>query len=142
MAAYLLALLVVSGANPPDVTGTNPLKLIHDELPNGELVREDYVPQPGDIVLFQTGHVAARVLCHLILCGQATHVGIVVTRADGTLGILETPTVGANVAINDLADQIHHYNGAVWVRRRTQNITRNQSERLSKFAQAQVGKPY
>ncbi|MFM7151779.1 MAG: hypothetical protein ACKO23_18280, partial [Gemmataceae bacterium] len=67
---------------------------------------------------------------------------IVVTRADGTLGILETPTVGSAVAINDLADQIHQYNGAVWVRKRTQPLTRDQSERLSKFAQAQVGKPY
>jgi hypothetical protein len=96
----------------------------------------------GDLILFKTGNVVSNLLCHLVLCGGVTHTGIVVARPDGGLVLLETPTVGARVALSDIGPRLESYKGTVWVRRRCAALTPEQSHQLTAFAWTQAGKKY
>jgi hypothetical protein len=101
-----------------------------------------YEPQPGDIVLFRSSRIISNVLCHAVLCGGATHSAMVVPRKDGSLALLETPYVGAPVALSEIVPALQKYRGRIWVRRRKAPLTEQQACNLSAFAHEQEGKKY
>jgi hypothetical protein len=101
-----------------------------------------YDPQPGDIVLFRSSRIISNVLCHVVLCGGATHSAIVATRKDGSLALLETPYVGAPVTLSDIVPALQQYRGRIWVRRRKTPLTEPQACNLTAFAHEQEGKKY
>lgn len=126
--------------------------LPHAEPPcpaGGEVIpcawREDgkgYVPQVGDLIFFRKDWLPTNVLYYVPLFGGPTHVGLIVSKPDGTLALLETPTIGSEVEFCDIFDRLQCYKGRMWVRRRCKPVTKEQSEWLTAFACAQHGKPY
>ncbi len=101
-----------------------------------------YEPQPGDLLLFRSSRIISNVLCHAVLCGGATHSAIVIVKKDGTLGLLETPYVGAPVTITEIVPRLQEYRGRIWVRRHKTPLTAEQSCNLTAFAYEQEGKSY
>jgi hypothetical protein len=102
---------------------------------------DSYDPQPGDIILYLTYGPLRRVGAHA-LCGGASHAAIVVPRSTGGVALLETPTVGSSVQLNNVKNELRGYWGTLKVRRRHTPMTAEQWMRLQAFAEMQVGKPY
>ena len=82
-----------------------------------------------------------RAAYFLTFSGTTTHVGLVVARCDGSLGILEA-TPGHPVQVYDIRNRVYDYPGAVGVRRRITPVTPEQCAQLTAFSGAQVGKSY
>ncbi|MFN4258911.1 MAG: hypothetical protein ACK4RK_06405 [Gemmataceae bacterium] len=102
-----------------------------------------WCPQPGDLVLYRNNSRLQIALYRLLGAGtEATHVGIVVQRPDGTLGILEAPGQRYPVLISNIDSRLHAYSGDIWVRRLRQPLSVEQSARLTEFACAQEGKRF
>ena len=107
---------------------------------------EVYVPQPGDIYLTTDHLLLAKVGHRLALSGPPHHSGIVFTRPDGTLAMLEAgPFNGLWVETLDLMSVLNgheKYQEKVWVRRRRIPLTPEQSAALTAWATAQDGKRF
>jgi len=113
-----------------------------DEDPSGAV--EPYVPQAGDIFLatdrckiIQAGHFLAT-------SGAPHHSGIVITRADGSMGLLESgPFNCLHVVIGDLQENLekHETRGEkIWIRRRRTPLSPAQNAEMTAWAMRQEGK--
>lgn len=97
---------------------------------------------PGDIVLYRRRNIPQNLLYRLFLSGGMTHVGIVVARPDGSLGLLEAVGVRYPVVISDLRSRLCYFDGPVYVRRRCVPLRPDQSARLTAFACGAEGKRF
>jgi hypothetical protein len=109
------------------------------------LPAEPYTPQPGDLFLAVTPDFIMRVGHHLAGAGDPHHSGIVFSRPDGTLAVLEAGPLNTLVVTGwDLQDHLRTYEAKerLWIRRRKTPLTPEQSAKLTAFCSAQVGKPF
>lgn len=111
--------------------------------PDKTLTSKRYVPQAGDIVLFDD-HDAEQARRYR-RCGTdgPLHAGIVIRREDGSFATLEAGVKGVlKVFLVDLHTRLREYDGTVLVRRLRTPLNGDQSKQLADFAAAQEGKPY
>jgi hypothetical protein len=104
-----------------------------------------YVPQPGDIVLYDDFNPFFHFAFWVARTAPPTHVAIVIARENGGSALLELTgprVLTARVAIIDVEPRLAHYPGVIMVRRLRQPLTAEQSRELTRFAQAQVGKGF
>ncbi len=96
-----------------------------------------YEPQPGDLLLLNAGERLFRASYYLTGSGPPTHSGLVFRLPDGSLGFLEGG-IGLQLAveISPLAQRLPEYFGDIYVRRRRQPLTKEESEKLTAFALA------
>jgi hypothetical protein len=109
------------------------------------LPAEEYVPQPGDIMLRLDPSRFWRVTHYMALAFDPNGSGIVVPRRDGSLAILEAgPNDTLWVRRMGLFKHLKGYHdmGRVWIRRRKVPLTECQSRRLMEFAEAVDGKEF
>src|SRR6185437_16836642 len=107
------------------------------------VVREGYVPQPGDLVFYSSDKMRQLFFYALAHTGKPYHSGIVVNLPDGRPALLEAgPYDFINVYLMDLLPRLRTHEGAIWVRRRRTPLTADQSARLTRFALAQTGKHF
>lgn len=105
--------------------------------------REPYLPQPGDIVLYEHESLRTRFLYTLARTGKPYHSGLVVKLPDGRPAILEAgPYDYLHVYLMDALPRMRSHEGAVWVRRRRVPLTPEESARLTAFALEQTGKRF
>jgi hypothetical protein len=106
-----------------------------------------YVPREGDLVFYDDHNPLWLVLFIMARAGEPTHMGIVVKKIDGALGVLEAgPDDKIFVTLKDVGPRLHQfrrdYAGTITIRRCKTALAPKQSAALTRFAQAQVGKPY
>jgi hypothetical protein len=105
---------------------------------------EPYRPQPGDIFLATDAARWVRIGHSLAGSAGVHHSGIMFLRADGRPALLEAgPFHRFHVEASDPVEQMQKYEACgdrVWIRRRAQPLTAEQSARLTAFAEGQVGK--
>jgi hypothetical protein len=96
-----------------------------------------YQPKAGDILLMSNTTPFWTVLYRLAFTGRPGHGGIIITMADGRLGVLEA---GFNdttwTRITPLAYRLAQYPGSIWIRQRLTPLTPVQDARLTAFALA------
>jgi hypothetical protein len=104
-----------------------------------------YVPQPGDIVMSADGSIFWKLMHNLAGTSHPTHSMIVFAYPDGKLGILEGgPHDTLKCRTLDALPHLLSYEkeGRVWVRRRAEPLTVEQSRRLTEFALAADGRRF
>jgi hypothetical protein len=104
-----------------------------------------YHPQPGDIFL-ATDHLFWAKISHRFgITGAPQHSGIVVTKRDGQLALLEAgPFNTLHVRVHDLIPALTKYaeTDRVWIRPRRVPLTAEQNCRLTAFAEAVDGRRF
>jgi hypothetical protein len=133
-----LLLLLLAGA-PVPCEGSPPEGAACSEAASSQ---QAYAPQPGDLLLFRTRSLLINVAYFAACSGGATHCGLVVRRPDGSLGMLEAPGTRYPAMLSDIPSRLDFYDGRVWVRRRRIPLTQAESDCLTAFACAQLGKPF
>ncbi len=104
---------------------------------------EPYVPQAGDIVLFDDTGIVWKLLDAIACTLPPDHAGLVVAMPDGRLTVLESgPDAHPRVHLLDLAARLHSFKGRIYIRRLSCPLTPEQSARMTEFALAQEGKRY
>lgn len=104
-----------------------------------------YQPQAGDIVLYDDFNRFHHFLFKLASTAGPLHTGMIIARPDGTPGLFELTgpkVITAKVAILDVEPRFKSYPGDVMVRQLREPLTEDQSQALTRFAQAQVGKGF
>jgi hypothetical protein len=104
-----------------------------------------YLPQPGDIMVYTDNNIFWEITHDLAGAFQPHGSGIVVQRPDGSLGILEAgPNDTLWVRVLDMLPHLREYEsrGPVWVRKRKEPLTPEQSARLTEWAVRQEGKRF
>jgi hypothetical protein len=104
-----------------------------------------YVPQPGDVMLATDDGKFWAITHDLALAFEPHNSGIVVARADGSLGVLEAgPNDTLVVGISPLLPHLKEYadKGPVWIRKRKTPLTPEQCAALTDFAERQNGKRF
>lgn len=104
---------------------------------------EPYVPQEGDIVLFDDHCRWATLLYQCIGTGGPLHAALVFQRPDGTPALLEAgPFFVQKVLVWEIAPRFYTYDGSIVVRQLRTPLTAEQSKALTEFCLAQEGKSY
>ena len=108
---------------------------------------EPYVPQPGDVVLFDDYAWHWLVLYHMVGSAPPTHSGIIVRLPNGQLALLESGPddcrlVGPYVALLGLEQRLPGFKGTLYIRRLRQPLCPEQCANLTAFALSQLGKRY
>ncbi len=102
-----------------------------------------YAPREGDLVFYDDHSIAWTILFAWAGTGPPLHMGIMVKRADGSLGVLEAgPDDTVWVDIIDAAKRLKAFKGTITIRRCKTMLSTEKSVALTKFATAQDGKPY
>jgi hypothetical protein len=102
-----------------------------------------YLPREGDLIFYDDHSLVWTVLFAWAGTGPPLHMGIVVRRPDGSLGVLEAgPDDTIKVDIIGLQKRFKEFQGTITVRRCKTVLTKEKSAALTKFATAQNGKPY
>jgi hypothetical protein len=110
-------------------------------------ISSDYCPREGDLVFMSTAAPLRTAAYIAFRTGHPLHMGMIVRHTDGTLGVLETGGGESKVTTirpidERFAEHVSQYRNAVlWVRRIDRPLTEEESQRLTAFAEAQVGKP-
>jgi hypothetical protein len=139
-------LVVLALGSPPPQQAIRPSFLFHMEAQPHRAPRlhgQRYVPQPGDLVLFDDHNYWVTKVYRC--CGTAgpLHAGLVFRQADGTAAILEAGTNAVQkVFVFPLDNRLHHFHGTILIRRLRTALTPEQSHRLTAFCLAQEGKGY
>ena len=98
---------------------------------------EPYEPQPGDLLFFDDHAWSWQICFYMAGAHRPMHAGIVVRLPDGGLAALEA---GYNdtmwIETIPLAGRLPKFKGAIWVRRRAEPLTEEQSAKLTEFALA------
>jgi hypothetical protein len=102
-----------------------------------------YVPQPGDFMLATDNKIFWKITHNLAGTGHPHHTGVVFTKPNGCLAVLEAGPHDT-IYIRNL-DWYPHFRcyedkGLIWVRQRKVPLTPEQSACLTEFAMAQEGK--
>jgi hypothetical protein len=106
---------------------------------------QPYVPQPGDLLLYDDFNPFYHFAFWVAHTAPPTHSAIVIAREDGSSASLELTgprVLTAKVCLVDVEPRLAHYPGIVMVRRLRQPLTAEQSRELTRFAHAQVGKSF
>lgn len=130
--------LVENTTGPTDVV----VRLLDPCGPRTSAAVRVYHVQAGDLILYRQRNLAQNALYALFRSAGATHVGIVVHRPDGSLGLLEAIGPGRPVVISDIPSRLAYFNGPVWVRPRHHPLTTAQDGQLTAFACASEGKRF
>jgi hypothetical protein len=103
-----------------------------------------YEPRAGDIVFFSSDGVVWPVLLAVALTHEPYHVGIVVRMADGSFRMLEAgpPEESQHIRLMPITERFESESSRVFIRRRTEPLTSEQSNALTGFAERQEGKHY
>jgi hypothetical protein len=105
--------------------------------------RENYLPQAGDLLLFNDHNKAVQLLYRIVGSGGPSHSAIIFRRSDGQHALLEAgPDLKQKVFILQVLPRLQSYHGTVLMRRLKTPLTAEQSAKLTDFSQAQEGKPY
>jgi hypothetical protein len=144
MLSPLLVMLAMMGTQPQ--TTNRPSYLFKTDfevnLPDN-LRPERYCPRAGDLVLFDDHARWQRKLYECCGTSSPLHSGIVFSRPDGSLAILEAgPGAVFYVFIFELEDRLHSFSGTMLIRQLKTPLTPEQSQRLTEFSLAQEGKKY
>ncbi len=102
-----------------------------------------YEPKAGDIMLATDGSLFWLIMHNIALTSHPTHSGIVFRRSDGTMAVLEGgPHDTLYCRTMDALPHLDSYaaKGRVWIRRRANPLTEEQSADLTAWAEAQDGK--
>ncbi|MFO0930745.1 MAG: hypothetical protein U0736_27565 [Gemmataceae bacterium] len=130
--------LVEHGNGPTDVVVRLPLSC----RSGGPAAWTCYHVQSGDLILYRHRNLAQNVLYAAFLSSGMTHVGIVVHRPDGSLGLLEAVGPGYPVVISDIQTRLAFFDGDVYVRPRRHPLTAGQDAGLTAFACGSEGKSF
>ena len=106
---------------------------------------QPYVPEPGDIVLYDDNNKLFHFAFKLANTAPPTHTAIVIARADGSSALLDLTgprVISATVHVLDVEPRLASYQGTIMVRRLRQPLTADQSRELTQFAEAQLGKAF
>lgn len=104
-----------------------------------------YLPQPGDILLFDDENPLYHFLFSLRGAGPPVHVAIAFARADGSPALLDLtgPTVRTGrVSLLEVMPRLETYHGVILVRRLRKPLSPCQCADLCQFAMAQQGKDF
>jgi hypothetical protein len=106
-----------------------------------------YEPREGDLIFYDDKSIFWTALFVWAGSGPPLHIGIVVKKVDGTLAVLEAgPDDSVHVDLLDLAKRLPQFDkdfrGTITIRRCKKELTKPQSEALTKFAMEQQGKRY
>jgi hypothetical protein len=103
-----------------------------------------YEPRAGDIVLIVSDTVIWPILYAFALTSEPYHAAIIVQMPDGTFRMLEAgpPEMADHIRLVPIPERFEEQYGRVYIRRRAEPLTPEQSEALTGFALRQEGKPY
>jgi hypothetical protein len=144
-----LSLVLAPGADPVGPKKYPPVYL-PTEAPSGYIYQPSYdvqlaprgpvrryEPRAGDVLLLSDTTPFWTALYRIARSGRPGHCGMVVTMADGGLGVLEA---GFNdttrTRVTPLDYRLAQYPGSIWVRARREPLTPDQDARLTLFAAA------
>jgi hypothetical protein len=116
-----------------------------DDAHSCRLETVPYIPQPGDILLFDDENPLYHFLFSLRGAGPPVHVAIAFALPDGRPALLDLtgPTVRAGkVSLLEVMPRLEGYHGVIMVRRLRCPLTPQQSLDLFQFAAAQQGKDF
>lgn len=143
---------VVPGTGVSATPPGQPVGQLYLSLPDGQGGTKNsvtpYTPREGDLVFFDDRKVFWDFLYWLGDTAAPFHVGIVVKRPDGNLGILESgPDDTLSVFILDLNERLSGFvkafpKGILQVRQSKASLTPEQSKALTDFAVRNEGKRY
>ncbi len=143
MFCTLLAAASLAVGSPP---GQPVGVLVKHEVDNhGETHRvvEPYVPREGDLIFFDDQSKLWEFLYKVGGTKPPFHVGLVVKKPDSSLAILESgPDDTLHVYILEAWNRLHHFKGALQVRRCKKTLCPEESQKLTAFALDQEGKRY
>ena len=152
MALFSLGLFVkgqdivpASGKNFPSIGRLSAGYLIIPQGPNSPGQCVPYLPQPGDIVLYDNRNKFHHFVYKIAHTKAPIHASIVINREDGTPALLELTgplCITAKVVIMEVQPRLASYPGPIMVRRLREPLTPEQSHEMTSFAQAQVGKRF
>jgi hypothetical protein len=148
--AVALSLALAPGVGDPVGPTKYPPVYVPADAPTGYLYRpsydvqlaprgpaREYRPKPGDVLLMSDTTPFWTALYRLALTGRPGHGGIVVTAADGRLGVLEAGFHDTTwTRLTPLEYRLAQYPGSIWVRERLVPLTPDQDARLTAFALA------
>lgn len=104
-----------------------------------------YLPQPGDIMLATDPNRFWTITHNMAFAFEPHNSGIVVARRDGSLAMFEAgPNDTLWVRSVDLMPHLREYEdkGRIWIRKRREPLTPEQSACLTEFAERQEGKRF
>jgi hypothetical protein len=102
-----------------------------------------YIPEPGDLLLFDDHNQIVTFFYQLVGSGPPLHAAMVIQRPEGSPALLEAgPNFIPRVFIMEPLPRIRAYNGTVLIRKPKRKLTAEQSAALTRFAYAQEGKDY
>ncbi len=102
---------------------------------------KNYTPQPGDIWICSSKNMPTRCFFKLMTGEYCTHAVIVVRDGNSELRVLSAQK-GAVVQLFKLEEYFAFGTERIWVRQVAEPLSLESSERLTRFAEAQAGKPY
>lgn len=147
LSSLVWAACLACGEGSPALTGgylrrvvPGPDGAVHEQV-------EPYVPQAGDLVLFDDHNPVWLFLYHMAGTDMPDHSGIVVAMPDGRPVLLEAgpddgKLCGLYVRLLEAVPRLHQFEGTIYIRRLKQPLTPEQSARLTAFAFQQEGKRY
>jgi hypothetical protein len=140
MNCLALAACLLSGPGPKAVEGS----FLHPIEGGPATV---YVPQEGDIVLYDDHNPTWIKLYHMVGSDMPDHSGIVFRLPDGRPALLESAPddgklAGMYVRILHALPRLHQFQGTIYIRQLKVPLSPEQSEKLTEFALAQEGKRY
>lgn len=104
----------------------------------------EYAPASGDIIAFVSHSCVIRTVFRVGTGAPVTHVATIVRNHDGVLCVLDAD-VPTGVRLTPVVGYLRCFlktGGAVYVRQNRVPVTDRQDHLLTKFAEAQIGKPY
>jgi hypothetical protein len=112
-----------------------------------QLKVEPYYPMPGDILLYDSLDKVVATVMKLAGTGGPSHAAMVIARREGTPAILEVgpnsrPQAFTKCYIVEVYPRLSTYPGSIYVRRPHQPLNQEQSQKLTEFAEAQIGKEF
>lgn len=106
-----------------------------------------YSPQEGDLIFFTKDTKIYTILYPLVRSFHPFHSGIIVRRVTGELAVLEDGGEGHRTAtlqpaIDRMAHEYENGKARIWVRKRLNPLTLDQSRALTAFAEGQFGREF
>jgi hypothetical protein len=143
MTASLISLVLIAGLGQAEASGF----VVPAAVGAEKATPKSYVPKEGDLIFFDDHNVFWTALFLWAGTGPPLHIGIVVKKDDGALAVLEAgPDDTIWVTIQDINPRLHKfqedYQGTITIRRCKQELSKEKSEALTRFAKAQDGKRY
>ncbi|HUR54749.1 MAG TPA: hypothetical protein VMZ71_11500 [Gemmataceae bacterium] len=149
-----LVLLAAAPASPPQAYSAPQAYLAPSAAPGGLWPTERtqpppsvFAPQEGDLIFFTKDTKIYTILYPIVRSFHPFHSGIIVRRVTGELCVLEDGGEGWRTAtlqpvIDRMAHEYEDGKARIWVRKRLNPLTQEQSRALTAFAEAQFGRPF